>query len=419
MPKTNVLFQSYPNFSNNAKVLYEYMNKHYKNKMNLYWVIDNTEDYNRLKDRLNCVLNDSEELAELMPKIDIIFTTHGQLTERKLPNQIYINLWHGLGMKKLGYMLETSKLAPQDVDYFNRLRRTVDYMIVPSEFWRPIFASKFRIAYDRVLPIGYPKLDMITSPNTRKKLEKILKINLDNYKKKILYVPTFRKGIGRADAKINTSNIFSFSKYDENKVIKFLEKNNYLLCIKRHPSETSTFSAANSENIKAIENKDLKKLNLAPEEILNNFDLIISDYSSMGIEFQILNRPVLFITEDYEEYEKNRGIIYGLNFWTGENQIKSIDELLKKIRKFDNIKCDPNFRKLLFEELYSDNCKRVCEYLFSKDGNLKETITPNDDEIINKALHYDEAIAELNSIYNSKGWNYLEKLRKIKNKFKK
>ena len=59
------------------------------------------------------------------------------------------------------------------------------------------------------------------------------------------------------------------------------------------------------------------------------------------------------------------------------------------------------------------------EYLFSKDGNLKETITPNDDEIINKALHYDEAIAELNSIYNSKGWNYLEKLRKIKNKFKK
>src|SRR5574344_379718 len=153
MKKTSVLFQSNPNFSDNARALYEFMKSKYGDKINYYWVIDNLDDYNRLKDKINCVLNDSSELYKLMPCIDIIFTTHGQLVDRKLDKQIYVNLWHGVGMKKAGFLLSEKNMASGDREWYEKLQIKTDYIIVPNKFFQLIFSCLFKTDYTRVLPL--------------------------------------------------------------------------------------------------------------------------------------------------------------------------------------------------------------------------------------------------------------------------
>ena len=43
----------------------------------------------------------------------------------------------------------------------------VDYTIVPSRFWQLIFAARFKTNFDRILPIGYPKLDLIVNNKSK------------------------------------------------------------------------------------------------------------------------------------------------------------------------------------------------------------------------------------------------------------
>ena len=45
-------------------------------------------------------------------------------------------------------------------------------------------------------------------------------------------------------------------------------------------------------------------------DILPDFDMIISDYSSIYLDFLLLDRPVLLLPYDLEEY----GAVKGLNF---------------------------------------------------------------------------------------------------------
>ena len=64
---------------------------------------------------------------------------------------------------------------------------------------------------------------------------------------------TFRKDCDREqESFLNQNNIFNLEHYPEEKLIVFLKKNNYLLCIKKHPSEELNMIDLQNENIKVI-----------------------------------------------------------------------------------------------------------------------------------------------------------------------
>ena len=136
--KINILFSSFPDFSGNPKAFYEFLNKNYKDKFNLSWVIYSDTLLSILRKKsIDCVLFNSTEYIDLMKKTNIIFDTHGALFSEKNINQIYINQWHGFGPKKSGYFLDD--LSSKDIDYLSEAQNKTDFIIVPSEFSRLIF----------------------------------------------------------------------------------------------------------------------------------------------------------------------------------------------------------------------------------------------------------------------------------------
>lgn len=391
MKKLNITFCSFPDFSGNAKALYEYMEKTYNDKMNYTWVVYNKNSVDRLKEKgINVVLMDTEEFKSYIPKTNVFFTTQGNLDGDKIKckNAVYIELWHGIGPKPVGFAQK--KPSKDDIKGYGNIGRIVDYFIVPSEFWKTIFGAVFKVEYNRVKDLGMPIVDYFKYSDGKKNLSKIINADISKYKKIIMYMPTFKQGFNHSDVQHITNNIFNFNKeYKEEILDNFLEEKNYLLCVKKHPGDVSNFNFKNYKNIISIDEDMLFSNDLSVNEILNAFDLMITDYSSIGTEFVFFDKPILYVIGDYNEYKENRGVYFDdLDFWmpgpksTNIEDLKfEIDKLLNETKYFKTER--ENRRKLWYGDTKDGGCDKICDLLFDNDGHLLDTVQRHNSELIN------------------------------------
>lgn len=439
MKKLNITFCSFPDYSGNAKALYEYMENRYKDNMNYTWIVYNESTTKLLEKKgINSILIGTEKFKKYIPKTDVFFTTQGNLDGDKIKakNSIYVELWHGVGPKPSGFAQKNP--SEEDIIGYSSISNVVDYFIVPSDFWKIIFGATFKAEFSRIKDLGMPKLDYFVNSNGLENLERMLKIKANNYKKIIMYMPTFKQGFNHCDVNNISNNIFNFKDpYDENKLNEFLKKNNYFLCVKKHPGEQASLNFCETENIKIIKEEDLIENQLSVNEIINAFDLLITDYSSIGTEFIFLDKPVLFACGDLDEYLKNRGILFGnFDFWTPGPISKNISSLMKETKKlltnqeyYKEERC--KYKKIWFGDLKDGGCDKICNFLFdgnnissniarhkSEQLNMKEEVIRLRN-IVNEQTDTIKKLTEseirLKEIENSKGFKILEKIRKIKN----
>lgn len=434
MKKLNITFCSFPDFSGNAKALYEYMVKTYKDNMNYTWVVCNKNSVIILKRKgINAILMGTEECNQYIPKTNVFFTTHANLAgdKRRCKNAIYVELWHGIGPKPVGFL--TKNITKRDSKWYDFLSETIDYLITTSSLFNLIFSTSFRIKPERVLNLGLPILDEVVYSQGIDNLKKIYGSQIDKFKKIIFYSPTFKKGCGRGlEFNYNQNNILNLHPYDEQKLINYLHTNNYLLLIKYHPSDEIKYKRINDENIKYLDNKTLENNNLNIDQILNSFDLLVTDFSSLGLEFSFLDRPVIYLDTDYVEYYQNRGILLDdYNFWTDGNTCNTINDLIKMIDNQINIKVINSNKKAIFSELIDGGCDKICEYFFTSDFKLnkhvkrynsklldiqKELCKVNDivKNLNNRIQYLEEKEQELASIKYSRSYKIVKKISKFK-----
>lgn len=164
MSKLNITFCSFPDFSGNAKVLYEYMVNKYKDKMNYVWIVNTQESQNTLNSLgIKSFLKNSKAYEEYISKTDVFFTTHANLIEekKKAKGSLYVELWHGVGPKQMGYL--DSYFRKEDEDWYKFVSPKIDYLIVPSSFWKSLFSTMFYMDARKIKDIGLPVLDEIVN----------------------------------------------------------------------------------------------------------------------------------------------------------------------------------------------------------------------------------------------------------------
>lgn len=443
MKKLNITFCSFPDYAGNAKALYQYMVKRYKDRMNYTFVVYNEESVAILKEEgVKAVLIGSDEFNDYIKTTDVFFTTQGNLDGDKVKakNAIYIELWHGIGPKPSGFCQKNP--SKEDIIGYDNISDVVDYFMVPSEFWAVIFGAMFKVEYERIKCLGMPILDYFDNAKGKDNLSKVLDMDLSKYKKIIAYMPTFRKGFNHSDINTDSGNVFNIKKgYSNKKLNKFLKDNNYLLCIKLHPGELANSPVEVDTNIKLIEEEKMIKNKISINEFLNAIDLLITDYSSLGTEFIYFNRPVLFNFCDILEYKKNRGLYFDSEeFWFPGPSFQTMDELLGEMSK---LLTDQSYyekersekRRLWFGELKSSGCDAICDFLFDGDKiskNVKrhsvkrlelkkqlkdlENMVEEQEDTIKRLTESDIRLKEIEA---SRAWKSLEKLRQIKrNTFK-
>ena len=267
-------------------------------------------------------------------------------------DRVIVNLWHGIPLKKIALM--DPNLGKMARVYFRKIfTENYTWILTCSKALIPIMAESFAIEQEKIKVWGQPRNDMLFKENAAKEILKKIYPDLPEYRGIILYAPTFRD--------YASTELFPFEDYDKDKLEAFLEKEKLLICLRTHISEKGTAEKYLSGRVVYLVNEQMEDI----MEILNIFDLLITDYSSIYIDYLILNRPMIFLPYDKEKYLQGRGMNFEYDKVTPGAKPESLREFMDRIHETFSGK-DPYFAERqrcndFFNEVRQPCMQKICE----------------------------------------------------------
>ncbi|HEC99230.1 MAG TPA: hypothetical protein ENN18_02455 [Proteobacteria bacterium] len=227
-----------------------------------------------------------------------------------------IQLWHGAPLKQIELPLYRQRMAKYpflirplfDLYKFVTGRHTATELVVSTSsfFTEKAFKPAFRAK--RFVDTGYPRNDVLfeeaETENWRLPIylntdrETILEImaRRESGAKALLYAPTFRKEL---------EDPFSSGIFDLDRLDAFSRMNSLFVVLKLHPVMARNLHEGPYSNISFYE----ATADIYP--VLNLFDALITDYSSIYFDYLLLDRPVIFYPYDYHDYiNKDRSLLF-------------------------------------------------------------------------------------------------------------
>ncbi len=204
----------------------------------------------------------------------------------KFPDQTYVQTWHGdRGFKRIMKDMGTGEPFP-DGDQ-------MDLAVSGSRFGSGVYRSAFGYRGE-ILEAGCPRNDVLLEnpPEVAERVRKAL--GLDARQKVLLYAPTFR------DATEGRPQAAEFSLRQVRDALERLTDEKWVCLTRGHEK---------NRGVEADEGIDVSAW---PEvsELLLFCDMLITDYSSIGGDFMLLGRPVIYFQPDRGDYDKERGLYF-------------------------------------------------------------------------------------------------------------
>lgn len=282
-------------------------------------------------------------------------------------NRIIINLWHGILLKGISFTM-VNRYTKKHLSNLSKETNVYDAVICSSKIDRIAMSSSFNLPYSKILITGLPRNDWLVIdgnelPPDLKNDEKRLKEELDG-RKLILYAPTFRT---------DYSGIYEFSD-DEMKQLKVvLNSNNYVLGIRAHINASSKFQKDDCDFLVLSQDQYIET-----QIILRNTDVLITDYSSIWIDFLLTKRPIIGFCYDWDDYMKDRGLLYDYNSIFPGPIAYNTNELIQALIQTLNgkISYEHQFKhqnsKIMFHEFDDGNAsRRVIETILDMQRHSK------------------------------------------------
>ncbi len=358
-------------FSDNAKALFDYMiTQGYDKTYKLIWYVHAPEDYPQLKSmknvsavcyewgKSNSLKENFQYFYHLCTAKYLFFTdTHFWLRYCN-KGQVRVNLWHGCGFKD-----RKGKGGPCGRNY--------DYMTVVSPLYADIHAKEYGVEREKVIDTGLAKEDLLFQP-PKEKLSSLL--HVAEAKTYVFWLPTFRmaaEGLERLneyelDSDTGLPIITTRKKAEQ--LNCFLEEHDMVMIIKLHPVQrNSIISHLKLSRISVLENQDIASMGFQINTLLSKADALISDYSSVAVDYMLLDRPLAFMLEDVEQYQESRGFVFdnihdylpGAELYTYED----LEGFLADVAEGKDSTSEK--RKRLIKKMHShqdgNNCKRILE----------------------------------------------------------
>jgi CDP-ribitol ribitolphosphotransferase len=210
----------------------------------------------------------------------------------------------------------------------------------------------------KIKALGLPRMDYYFEDHDLNKLKGDFcrKYDVPHDKKIILYAPTFRD-----EERYN--NVFNYLDLEEfNRQLG----DKYVLALRLHPKIKNFHSDDISSKGNYIDVSGYE----SEQELMLISDIMITDYSSIMIEYSVLNRPTVFFTYDLDEYLANeRGFYYDFKTTVPGPIVYTSDELIDVIKngKFDKSKI-LEFVKTQFDEIDGHSSERIVDYLLNNEG---------------------------------------------------
>lgn len=237
----------------------------------------------------------------------------------KKKNTIYLNTWHGAAINVCGNGVK----GRNDFHWEH-----IDYFCSCGKYDSKYFVRDFNLNKSSLLLCGYPRNDelYVHDSTVQQNMKKKLGLPID--KKAILYAPTWRE----SDDGGETYKLIPPINW---KLWKETLGDEYIILLRTHPYTTELM------NIEF--NSFVMDFTSYPEvnDLLIASDILISDYSSIILDYSIMCKPIICFGYDYSTYNNLRGFYYDLEKEIPNGVLKNEMEVLNHICNLDYEKeCD-------------------------------------------------------------------------------
>ena len=227
-------------------------------------------------------------LMELATARVIVTNATMKIWMKKFPDQLYVQTWHGdRGFKRVQLDADPNRR------FFRKEAARIDVAVSGSRFATGVFKSAFAVKKE-ILECGCPRNDLLVKNPPEVASHVRAALGIPEGVKVVMYAPTFRVG---------SSGSVQDAHLSLEKVRSTLERTTgeKWLCITR--------GHVDSRGVRSDAAMDVSDW---PEtaELLLMTDLVITDYSSIGGDFMLLDRPVIFYQPDIGDYNAERGLYF-------------------------------------------------------------------------------------------------------------
>lgn len=333
----------------NSEAMFRYLNDN--TEYPIVCLADKTLDYKLRKNvciKHPSILRATYELLTCRVMIDSFYHA---IKIRPTKKQLFIQCWHGSPLKSLA----SNENEPDKTnDYYS-------YYFYASDLFKPHLLKSFGTANSKMLKMGNPRNDDLFLNNRN---------SIDPRSTNIFWMPTYRTGLGHKESTIDLPVL---NKENLPELNQYLIEHNSFLYIKPHRHQVKSFKdvlgVLRTSNIIVISEDYLFEKNMTVYQFLSGMDALLTDYSSVYFDFLLLNRPIGFVIDDFEQYKAKRGFAFDdpLSLMPG-HKIYTLDDMFKFINDLSNgndVYVEERIRVNYKCNYYKDNsnCKRCAELI--------------------------------------------------------
>lgn len=270
---------------------------------------------------------------------------------------VILNLWHGIPLKKIG--MEQKNLSWFTRKYYKYFfADNYEGVVTTSSHLVHIMSRSFLVEPERIKVWGQPRNDVLFEEG-EKKLEDIFAEELPVYEKIVLYAPTFRDH--------EPTQLFPFQDMDRERLCQWLEEKKIFLCIRLHLYDQTGYQWIQELDRTGSRIRFLNEDRTVDiMEALKEFDLLITDYSSIYMDYLLTGKPVLFLPYDQEAYLKERGMNFPYDQVTPGPKPKTFQEFLNSMEDLlynhDGYVRQRESVNNFLNEIQRPCCADICKY---------------------------------------------------------
>jgi CDP-glycerol glycerophosphotransferase len=289
---------------------------------------------------------------ELATACVIISNVKGGLPFRKKRTQYYIQTWHGgFGVKFIEKEIEDS-LSASYVRSSKHDSSITDLILSGSEFQTKVIKDAFW--YDgEIFKKGVPRNDIFFNVTEDKVSQLKQKYGFQKTDRIVLYAPTFRDDKSSDAYHLNGEMLLQ----------TLVERTGlqWKLIVRLHPLAACYHDIFHYDS-QVIDGSDFPD----SQELLVMSDLLITDFSSMMMDFAIMKKPVLLFITDLEQYIQHcrdvRPIFYQLPFALAHSN----EELRQAVMEYQDLAYQKRLKSFMDEHFQSYDDGHASEYVVER-----------------------------------------------------
>jgi len=271
-------------YRDSARYLFEYVRRHHPD-INAVWIY-------RRGDRLPDSCDGCYRLwsvpglwYQYRARIAFLSTGMGDVARFTLARTRLVQCWHGIPIKRILLDSDESLPSGNSSSWINRLARRVlqhnlsrySLVLASSDFIQERFSSAFGLPAEKIAVTGFPRHDIIMA-------------HADEVRPRVLYAPTWRPDAAAALSIVQLVCNPGF--------VSALQQLGYELRVSIHPLNAGIEQPLREVLQDSVTFLVKQDINVEPARS----EVLITDYSSVAIDFSLLGRRVIFFAPDLDDY---------------------------------------------------------------------------------------------------------------------